>query len=186
MKYLLPICIFIILSTNVFATQGNIFDNLVSTDRNANNAICDNGEFPVLDSDCNNKHDFFFAGWFWKTLLAGILFILAFSPEVLKTKVFWGLFIIFMIFVYFISHQTVTTKNETLINTTYINATNGSFLILPESSFEKSLNTIADIPKKVAGDDNEAFGLFVCIVALFLVIPIVKTAFKKIEVFISK
>jgi len=183
-KVIILICLFIILANGVTASE-NIVDNLLSTERIEGNLVCNPGELPVIDSDCNNQHNFFYAGWFWKVLLIGFLFIFFFVPNIFKSKIFWGCFVVFLVFVYFISSQQLDKKTETFINTNN-SIYNGSVLIVPESSFQKTLDTIVEIPENIAGKDNQAFGLFILTIALFLGIPLLKTLFKKIEEFVSK
>ena len=146
-------------------------DKFFSFKQNKDN-ICDDGEFPILNEECNpsdyNNLQWLDNGWFYKLLLAAGIFIFIRFRLYKDTQFIIIAAIIVIAFMYLQNyHPTETFINQTTNNISEINKTTIP-VVEVQSDIEKGWNSFWGIPSKLS--NNKWVGGFVFFVVLGLVV----------------
>lgn len=143
-------------------------DKVISMEHNKDN-ICQDGEFPLINKECNlpwddiNNFNFFNYGWLYKLLTIGLIYLIIWNKKVLKDRNFL-IFVSLAIFILIAYPQLTIEKNinkqynltdiasnmTPLNDTIPLNDSTTPRLIIPDSSIDKTWDNLINFPKRIS------------------------------------
>jgi len=162
---LISLLVAILLIPSALAIKIEFVDKVLSMEHNED-TICQDGEFPIVNKECNltwteiNNFNFFQFGWFYKLLIFGMIILIYKYKYILKDNNFLILtaLIIFLLIAFpnliiekninknIQSNITITQLNETQP----LNDTTTPRLEIPKSSIDNTWDTMLNFPKTIS------------------------------------